>query len=123
MRRVNYRGRSALDHVHRESAATGFLVLVLHVAAGVAHGLDDLVERHAVFAVALHRHALGVDGLDRTHGVALDAGDLHQATDRVAGESEVVFHADLGGVLDLVHAATERCRERTGRHRTGHADF
>jgi 5'-nucleotidase len=34
------------------SAARGFLVLVLHVAAGVAHGLDDLVERDLVLAVA-----------------------------------------------------------------------
>src|SRR3546814_7945671 len=33
---------SALDDVHRQHTARGFLVLVLHVAAGVAYGLDDL---------------------------------------------------------------------------------
>ena len=48
----------------------------------------------------VHGHAAGVDGLDRAHGVALDTGNLHQAADRVAGHAEVVFHADLGGVLD-----------------------
>src|SRR5579885_3416909 len=38
----DYTGRrslgSALDHVDGEAATAGFLVLVLHVAAGVAHG-------------------------------------------------------------------------------------
>src|SRR5579885_2106370 len=72
---------SALDHVDGEAAAAGFLVLVLHVAAGVAHGLDHLVETDAMLAVAAHGHALGVDRLDRAHRVALDTGDLHQAAD------------------------------------------
>ena len=60
----------------------------------------------------MHGHAGGVDGLQRPHGVALDAGDLHQARHRVAGEAEVVFHADLGGVLDPGIAGA------TGRHET-----
>src|SRR5690606_28880638 len=48
---------SALDHVHRQAAAAGFLVLVLHVVAGLAHGLDDLVEGDLVGPVAAHGHA------------------------------------------------------------------
>ena len=63
---------SALDDVHGQPAARGFLVLVLHVAAGVAHGLDDLVQADLLGAVAAEGHARGVDGLDRAHGVALD---------------------------------------------------
>jgi hypothetical protein len=51
--------------------------------------------------------ARGVDGLDRAHGVALDARHLHQAADRIAGEAEVVLHADLGGVLDLLRGAAQ----------------
>src|SRR5690349_24907864 len=80
----------ALDDVHGEPAARGFLVLFLHVAAGVAHRLDDLVERHAMLAVPAQRHARGVDRLHRAHRVALDAGDLHEARDRVAGQAQVV---------------------------------
>ncbi|HEX7770381.1 MAG TPA: hypothetical protein VF422_10190, partial [Dokdonella sp.] len=38
MRYCRTPGASALDHVDREATARGFLVLVLHVAAGVAHG-------------------------------------------------------------------------------------
>src|SRR5690606_25568983 len=93
--RRSYRG-SAFDDVDGQAAARGFLVLVAHVAAGVAHGLDDLVEADLVLAVAAHRHARGVDCLHRPHGVAFDARDLHQAADRVAGQPEVVLHADLG---------------------------
>src|SRR5512139_862084 len=39
---------SALDDVDREAPARGFLVLGLHVGAGLAHGLDHLVERDIV---------------------------------------------------------------------------
>src|SRR5690554_5178765 len=112
---------SALDDVHRQAAARGFLVLVLHVAAGVAHGPDDLVEADLVLAVAAEGHARGVDGLDRAHGVALDAGDLDQPADGVAGQAQVVFHADLGGVLDLGRGAAQGGGEAGGGHRAGHA--
>src|SRR5690606_26845952 len=114
---------SALDDVDGEAAARGFLVLVAHVPAGVAHGLDDLVQRHLVLAVAAHGHAGGIDGLDRAHRVALDAGDLHRAADRVAGQAEVVLPADFGGVLDLAGAAAEGGHQAAGGHRAGHADL
>ena len=34
----------ALDHVHRQPAPGRFLVLGLHIRAGIPHGLDHLVE-------------------------------------------------------------------------------
>src|SRR3546814_19633205 len=43
--------RSALDDVHRQPTARGFLLIVLHVAAGFAHGLDDLSPPALVLAV------------------------------------------------------------------------
>src|SRR3954468_15701063 len=108
--RVNGRdtgGSSALDDVERETAAGGLLVLVLHVRAGLAHRLDRLVQRDVVPAVPPHGHAGGGDGLDRADGVALDARDLHQPPDRVAGEAEVVLDADLRGVLHLLRCPAE----------------
>jgi pimeloyl-ACP methyl ester carboxylesterase len=39
---------SALDDVDRQAAARGFLVLGHHVGAGLAHGLDDLVQADEV---------------------------------------------------------------------------
>ena len=44
-------------NVTREPAAGGLLVLLVHVAAGVAHGGDGLVQRHEVRAVAVQRQA------------------------------------------------------------------
>ena len=56
----------------------------------------------------VHRDAAGVDGFDGAHGVALDAGDLYQSTDGVAGHAQVVLHGDFGGVLDLSVGSAHR---------------
>ena len=85
--------------------------------------LIDLVERDDVRAVAAQRRARGGDRLDGRDGVALDAGDLHEAADRVAGQAEVVLHADLGGVLDLLGRAAEHRGHGAGRHRARRADL
>ena len=65
----------------------------------------------------------GVDGFDRSHAVALDAGDLDEAADGVAGHAEVVLHGDLGGVLDLGVGAVECGDQTSGGHRAGDADL
>ena len=59
--------------------------------------------------------------LTAAHRVALDARHLHQAADRVAGQPEVVLHADLRGVLDLGPAcprAPRRARQRPSSRQT-----
>ena len=65
----------------------------------------------------------GVDGFDGAHAVALDAGDLDEAADGVAGHAEVVLHGDLGGVFDLGVGAVECGDEASGGHAAGYADF
>src|SRR3954454_18106877 len=114
---------SALDDVQREPASGRLLVLVLHVRAGLPHGLDRLVQGHVVPAIAAHGHPGRGDGLDRADGVALDARDLHQPADRVAGEAEVVLDADLGGVLHLFRRPAEDLGEPAGGHGAGRADL
>jgi len=99
---------SAFDDVQRQSCERGFLVAGLHVHAGAVHGFDDLVEGDFVGAGVVHGQAGGVDGFDGAHAVALDAGDLDEAADGVAGHAEVVLHADFGGVLDGGVVAVER---------------
>src|SRR2546423_4356304 len=59
------------------------------------------------YTTLFRSHAGGRDGLDRGHAVAFDARDLDEAADRVAGQAEVVLHADLGGVLDLLGCRSE----------------
>ena len=75
-----------------------------------------VVEGDAVRAGAFQRQLRGVDRLHRAHGVPLDARDLHQPADRVAGQSEVVLHADFGGVFDLAGSATAKLNETCGSH-------
>src|SRR5580765_4640547 len=88
LRKVDAHVQRPLDDVDGQAAAGRLLVFVLHVGAGGAHRADDLVERHEMLAAALQGHARGVDGLDRRHRVALDAGNLDEATDRIAGQAE-----------------------------------
>src|SRR5688572_5450490 len=114
-------GGSTFRHVDGQAALRGFLVDRLHVVAGLAHGRDHLVERNLVRAVAAQREPRRVDRLDRAHRITLDAGNLHEARDRVAGEAEVVLHADLGCVLDLRVRGAEGGREPGRRHRAGDA--
>src|SRR5687768_16625788 len=114
---------SALHHVDCEAAERGFLVAFVHVEAGLAHRLDDLVEADEVVAGADQSEARSLDRLDRADRVALDAGDLDQARDRIAGEAEIMLHSDLGGILDLPGRSTERRGEPGGGHRAGDSDL
>ena len=64
-----------------------------------------------------------IDGPHRTERVPLDAGNLHEPPDWVAGHAEVMFDTDCGGILNLVVSAAE-CGRQTGRsHGAGHPDF
>ena len=64
-------------------------------------------ETLASWRVAAEGDVAGGDGLDGAHRVPLDAGDLHEAADGVAGQAQVVLHGDLGGHQDLVGRAAE----------------
>jgi hypothetical protein len=48
----NHIGHSAVRHVDGKAAQRGFLVLFVHVMAGLAHGLDTGVEADKVLAIA-----------------------------------------------------------------------
>jgi hypothetical protein len=92
---------SALHKIYSQPAQTRLLVFRLHVGAGLAHGGDDAVERDAVGPIPVQGQRRRGDRLDRAEGVALDAWDLHQPADRIAGYARVMLHRDLGGVFHL----------------------
>ena len=74
-------------------------------------------------ACLVHGHARGVDGLNCSHAVTFDAGDLDETADGVAGHTEVVFHGDLRGVFDLFVGAVERSYQSAGGHGAGNPDL
>ena len=74
-------------------------------------------------AIAVHGQFRRIDRLDGAHRIALDTRYLHEPADGVAGQAEVVFHADLGSFLDVIVAAPERRRKTACRHRASDADF
>src|SRR3712207_2046593 len=114
---------SALDDVERQPATGGLPVLVLHVRAGLAYGLDRHVQRGVVPAVTTHGSAGRGGGLHRADDVAVDARELHQATDRVAGEAEIMLDADLGRVLHLRRGSPDDLGETDSDHGAGGRDL
>ena len=84
--------------------------------SGPLHGLYNCIKRNNVTAVR-HQGVLGAVHHPRGgEGVALDAGYLDQAADRVAGQAEEMLHAHGGGALNLGRSAPEE----TGGGGTGH---
>jgi len=61
--------------------------------------------------------------LGRAHGVALDARNLHQPANGVAGHAEIVLHGNLGSVLHLSVGASKGGSQATCGHGTGYAHF
>lgn len=118
-------GRSlAVDHVDGQSSEGCFFVFRLHIDSGLSHGFDDSIQGDEVFAISVEdSESCGVDGFGRAHGVAFDAGDLDESGDRIAGQSEVVFHADFGGVFYLVDGSAHACGESGGGHGASHTDL
>ncbi|MCY1411898.1 hypothetical protein D9M71_272940 [compost metagenome] len=95
----------------------------MHVGTGVAHGADHPVQGNEVLAVTAQGHLCGVDGFHGGDCVAFDARHLHQTANRVAGEAEVVFQADFGGVFQLFRACAQHLCQPRGGHGAGRADF
>ena len=106
-----------------EAGLGGLAETVLDVLAGEVHGEDDLVEGDDVRSVADQGVLARVHGAAGGHGVTLDAGDLDQALDGVAGQAQVVLHGDLGGVLDLEGGAAVQEAVGGGGHGAGGADL
>jgi len=75
---------------------------------GIAYDIVDID--------TLKGEARGGDRLDRAHRVALDAGDLDEAADRITCEPEIMLHANFGGILDLAVRAAESGHQPPGGH-------
>src|SRR5262249_23113092 len=101
----------------------GLFVARLHILAGAVHRLDYLIERDFMLAGLAHRHSRGINSFHRSHSVALNAGDLHESTDGIAGHAKVMFHADLSGVFDLRITTAERSNQSACCHRAGNPNL
>ena len=79
---------SAFDDVHGQAARRRFLVLRQHVVAGLAHRFNDGIQRHRMPTITPEGHTCRVNRLHRGDRIAFDAGDLNQASNRVAGQPQ-----------------------------------
>ena len=57
-----------------------------------------------------------LDAFPLAKAIALDTGHLHQPADWVAGEPEIMLHADFRGIFDLCVGAAERSGKTSSSH-------
>ena len=87
------------------------------------HDADDAVEADAVLPVGEGGVEVGIESTCCCKGIALDAGNLHEAADGVAGHAEMVLEAHLSGVFNLCNGAAEELTGSGGGHSAGYADL
>ena len=106
-----------------QAAFAGFAEAVAQVDAGLVHGPADHVVADVTGTGEEVAHVAGVHGPQGGHGIALDAGDLDETADGVAGQTQMVLHGDLCRVLHLIQVLTVELRQGGGGHGAGGADL
>lgn len=91
------------------------------VEARLIHGFADHVIADVPGAAEAVAQVAGVHGPHGGDGVALDAGDLDQAADGVAGEAQVVLQGNFRRILHLVQVEAVKLGQAAGGHGAGHA--
>ena len=66
---------------------------------------------------------VSVQSPGRRISIPLDARNLNQSADRVAGHAEVMLKAHLGSVFNLSRSAAHKLVCSSSRHRTGNTDL
>ena len=106
-----------------EPPMRGLSVFLVHIFSCLVHRLHHFVKRDLSGGEQEAGKVDGADGPHRGDGVSFDAGDLDEAFYGVAGQAEIMFHGDLGGVFYLLDVQTVQRSERRGGHGTGAADL
>ena len=66
---------------------------------------------------------IGVERAGSCMGVALDARNLYQTADRVAGHAKMVLQSHFRSILHTGQTSAEAVVRRRGGHGTGHTHF
>ena len=106
-----------------QTAFAGFAETVVQVDAGLLHGPADHIVADVTGAGEEVAEVAGIHSPDGGNGVALDAGDLHQAADGVAGEAQMMLHGNFRGIFHLVQVLLVQFCQSGGSHGAGSADL
>ena len=85
-----------------EAAFAGFAEPVVKVHAGFLHGAANHIIADIPGAGKEIAQIAGIHGPDGGYGITLDAGDLDEAADGIAGQSQMMLHCHLGGIFHLI---------------------
>ena len=112
-----------LNDIRRQPSPRRLLILVLHILAGFAHRLDDLVQRHKMLAVPRQRQPHRINRLVGTNGIALNTRNLHQPANRITSQPQVMLHRNFSGILNLLRRRATDFRKTRRRHGTSRTDL
>lgn len=85
-----------------------FTVFSAHVFTGLVHRSNDLIERDTGFTYATHRHRRRVYRFHGRDGISLYAGNLYLPAQRIAGQSQMMFHGNFSGAQRLLHGCAHQ---------------
>ena len=82
-----------------------------------------MIEAHAWFTGTAQRHTCSVHRFNRSNGITLNARYLNLAGNRVAGQTQVVFHTDFCRDAYLHWATAQQFSQTSRCHGAGDANF
>ena len=106
---------------NRQSTFRGFSIKRGQVVARFLHHLNGLVVANAVLAFGIRSVDIGIEGTCRSMSIALNTGYLHQAANRVARHTEMMFQAHFSGIFCGLQASAKDVVGRSGCHSASHA--
>ena len=106
-----------------QTALAGFTETVVEVDAGFVHGAADHIIADIPGAGEEITEIAGIHGAIRCDCVALDAGNLHQTADGIAGQTQVMLHSHFCGIFYLIQILSVQLSQCGSSHGTGGADF
>ena len=106
-----------------KTAFGGFTVALADVLSGFLHGSDDHVKADISGAAEEVGKVECVHCTFCGNGIALDAGNLHQAADGIARQPELMLHGNFCRVFRLPDGHSHQRTQGGGSHGAGGTDF
>ena len=85
-----------------KAAFAGFAEAVVQIDAGLVHSTADHIIADITGACQEEAQVAGIHSAHCSHGISFNTGDLHQTTDGVTGQTQMVLHRSLSRVLHLI---------------------
>ncbi len=102
-----------------QTAFAGLSVFTEQVAACFVHGFYHKVKRNLAGMGQKIGQTQSIDGTHGGHGVPFYTRYLDKTVYQVAGQSQMMFHGNFGGIFYLIHIHVIQLSQSCRRHGAG----